>query len=242
MFIIQTEGVDMKILVLSSYTGKQKYQPDNPITREDLKSRAHYEQRIRELTDYSAPAGEMFTGPYAYATREGLRQIQGHKQYGQTKIDLYFPSNYYRVDLKKDLVHEKDSIVPFDVKPLSGTGNIDYRETDLSGRVQALIKRYDLVFSLLKKYHFLPLEHLFRIQYKAPLILLIARSWQISVPESRLVYAADLVGQIEGVTNYNYQGGVFRKLCEVACHEGFQVFEQVEQDPQRLIEIVLRGR
>ena len=232
----------MKILVLSSYTGKQKYQPDNRITREDLRSRAHYEQRIRELTDYGAPAGEMFTGPYAYAIREGLRQIRGHEQYSHTKIDQYFPSNYYRVDLGEDLVHENDIIVPFDVKPLSGTGNINYRETDLSGRVQALIERYDLVFSLLKEYHFLPLEHLFRIQYKVPLILLVARSWKVSVPESRLVYAADLVGQIEGVSKYNHQGAVFRKLCEVACREGFQVFEQVKQDPQRLIEIVLRNQ
>ena len=230
----------MKILVLSSYTGKQKYQPDNRITPEDLSPRAHYEQRIRELTDYGAPAGEMFTGPYAYAIREGLKQIRGHEQYKHTKIDQYFPSNYYRVDLGEDLVHENDIIVPFDVKPLSGTGNIDDGETDLSGHVQALIERYDLVFSLLKKYHFLPLEHVFRIQYKAPLILLIARSWSVSVPESRLVYAADLVGQI-GVSKYNYQGAVFRKLCEVACREGFQVFEQVKQDPQRLIEIVLRS-
>ena len=231
----------MKILVLSSYTGKKKYEPPNPITREELRSRAHYKQRIRELADYSAPAGEMFTGPYAYAIREGLRQIRGHEQYSQTKIDQYFPSSYYRVDLGEDLVHENDIIVPFDVEPLSGTGNINYGGTDLSGRVQALIERYDLVFSLLKKYHFLPLEHLFRIQHEVPLILLIARSWQVSVPESRLVYAADLVGQIEGVSKYNYQGAVFRKLCVVACREGFQVFEQVKRDPQRLIEIVLCG-
>lgn len=227
----------MKILVLSSYTGRQKCQPDNCITREDLKSRAYYEQRVRELTDYGAPAGEMFTGPYAYAIREGLRQIRGHEQYSQTKIDQYFPSNYYRVDLGDDLVHENDVIVPFDVKPLPVTGNIDYGETDLSGRVQALIERYDLVFSLLKKYHFLPLEHLFRIQYKVPLILLVARSWKVSGPESRLVYCADLVGQIEGVSKYNHQGAVFRKLCEAAYHDGFGVFERVKQDPQQLIEI-----
>ena len=231
----------MKILILASYTKGQKCKPDNRIQWEDLVGPpTRFEHRIRELSGYSVPAGEMFTGPYAYAIREGLRQIRGHEQYGQTKIDQYFPSSYYRVDLGEDLVHENDIIVPFDVEPLSGTGNLDYGETDRSGRVQALIERYDLVFSLLKKYHFLPIEHLFRIQYKVPLILLVARSWQISVPESRLVYAADLVGQIDGVSNYNYQGAVFRKLCEVACRDGFHVFEQVKQDPQRLREIVLR--
>ena len=228
----------MKILIFTSYTGKQKYKPHNRITREDRsRSRAHYEQRIRELTDYSASAGEMFTGPLHTQLRKGLRQIRGHEQYGQTKIDQYFPSDYYRVDLGRDLVHENDIIVPFDVEPL---GNIDYGETAHSDRVQALIERYDLVFSLLAKYDFLPLKHLFRIQDKVPLILLVARSWQVSVPESRLVYAADLVGQIDGVSNYNYQGAVFRKLCEVACRDGFGVFEQIKRDPQRLLEIVSR--
>ena len=236
----------MKILVLTSYTGKQKCKPHNCITRGDREHTrgdrehtAHYKQRIKELTDYGAPAGEMFTGPLHTQLREGLRQIRGHEQYGQTKIDQYFPSIYYRVDLEEDLVHENDIIVPFNVKPRSGTGNIDYDETARSDRVQALIERYDLVFSLLAKYDFLPLEHLFQIQYEVPLILLVARSWKVSVPESRLVYAADLVGQIDGVSNYNYQGAVFRKLCEAACRKGFGVFEHVKQDPQQLIEIAL---
>ena len=105
----------MKILILTSYTGKQKCRPHNCITRGDRESPARYKQRIRELTDYSARAGEMFTGDYACAIREGLRQIRGHEQYGQTKIDQYFPSSYYRVDLGEDLVHENDIIVPFDV-------------------------------------------------------------------------------------------------------------------------------
>ena len=224
----------MKILVLTSYTSKQKCKPHNCITRGDREHIAHYQQRIKELTNYGAPAGEMFTGPSHTQLREGLRQIRGHEQYGQIKIDQYFPSIHYRVDLRKDLVHENDIIVPFDVKPRSGTGNIDTARSD---RVQALIERYDLVFSLLARYDLLPLEHVFRIQYEVPLILLVARSWKVSVPESCLVYAADLVGQIDGVSNYNYQGAVFRKLCEAACREGFGVFEHVRQDPQQLIEI-----
>ena len=236
------EGIEMKILVLSSYTGRQKYQPDNRITREDRRSRAHYEQRIRELTDYSARAGEMFTGPYAYAIREGLRQIRGHEQYGQTKIDQYFPSSYYRVDLGEDLVHEDDIIVPFDVEPLSGTGNIDYGETATSERVEALMERYDLVFSLMEKYDVRRLENLFRNQRKVILILLAAPSWKISNPESvsntQLVDAgADLAEKLDGANRRNLRGVVFRKLCEAAYRDGFHVFERVRQDPQQLIEI-----
>lgn len=236
----------MKILILTSYTGGQKCKPYNRITREDLiRSRAHYEQRIRELTDYSARAGEMFTGLLHREVREGLRQIRGHEQYGRTTIDQYFPSDCYRVDLGRDLVHENDIIVPFDVKPLPGTGNIDYDETADFDRVQALIKRYDLVFSLLEKYHLLPLQRLFRSQCEATLVLLVAPSWNIPSPESlsstHIVHAgADLVGRLDRASRHNLRGAVFRKLCEVACCEGFQVFEQVKRDPQQLLEIVLR--
>lgn len=225
----------MKILILTSYTGQKKCNPPNPITREDRRrSRAHYEQRIGELADYSVPAGEMFTGHSHRDIREGLRQIRRHEQYSQIEIDQYFPSNWYRVDLGEDLVHENDKIVPFNIKPLSG----NYGETAHSNRVQALIKRYDLVFSLLEEYDFLPLKRLFQNQRKAPFVLLVAPSWNI--PRSpRIVYiGADLVGRLDRASRHNLRGAVFRKLCEVACCDGFDVFEQIRQDPQRLLEIV----
>ncbi|MDE0011540.1 MAG: hypothetical protein OXU36_10350 [Candidatus Poribacteria bacterium] len=230
----------MKILVLSSYTGDQRSKPPNPITRADL-CPAHYERRVEELTDYGVPAGKMFLGPYACPIRAGLRKIREHEQLkSQIEINHYFPTTCYRVDLQEDLVHEDDKIVPFDIEPRSGS----YDETDISGRVQALIERYDLVFSLLKEYDFLPLECMFESLYKkVTLIFLVAKSWKPadgwkrSVLKSRCVFVHQ-VRHIDGVSNYNYQGAVFRKLCEVARCEGFEVFEQVKQDPQSLIEII----
>ena len=230
----------MKILILTSYTGEKKCNPPNPITREDRsRSRAHYEQRIGELADDSAPAGEMFTGQSHRDIREGLRQIRRHEQYGQTKIDQYFPSKFYRVDLREDLVHENDKIVPFDVKPLSG----HYGETAHSACVQALIERYDLVFSLLEEYDVWPLQRLFRSQSKATLVLLVAPSWNFPSPNplssTHIVpVGACLVGKVDRASRHNLRGAVFRKLCEVACRDGFGVFEQIQRDPQRLLEIV----
>ena len=240
----------MKILILTSYTGKKRSNPPNPITREDCTgSRAHYKRRIEELAEYSVPAGKMFIGHSHRDIREGLRQIRGHEQYGQTKIDQYFPSHYYRVDLEKKLVHENDEIVPFNIEPCSD----NYGETAHPDRIQALIEDdalvfsllekliegYDLVFSLLEKYHFLPLRHLFQNQCQACLVLLVAPSWNI--PESpRIVpVGEDLVGKVERASRHNLRGSVFRKLCKVACHEGFQVFEQIKRDPQRLLEIAI---
>ena len=67
----------MKILILASYTTQQKDRPDNCIRREDLESASRFEHRIKELSDYSMPAGEMFTGQLHTQLREGLRQISG---------------------------------------------------------------------------------------------------------------------------------------------------------------------
>ena len=177
----------------------------------------------------------MFIGPSHRDIREGLRQIRGHEQYGQIEIDQYFPSIWYRVDLEEDLVCENTEIVPFEIKPRSG----NYDETAHSARVQALIDRYDLVFSLLEKYDFLPLKRLFQNQCNEKLVVLVAPSWNIPKSPHIVHIGACLVGKVERASRHNLRGAVFRKLCEVACCKGFGVFEEIKCDPQRLLELVL---
>ena len=251
----------MKILVLNSYTKKQKYKPDNLIRREDLSPPEHLDRRIRELSgynaegsyhesrDYSVRAGDMFTSQFHEQVRKGLTQVRNHEEYGETTLDLYFPanSNFCRVDRREPLVNEKHRIVPFDIEPLHDHDweGVDYGETALLERVEALMESYDLVFSLLAKYDVLELKGMFERHREVPLVLLAPPGWRISIPESlpntHLVCtgAKDLVGNLAGATNYNLRGAVFRKLCEVACREGFHVFEEVRQNPQRILDIVL---
>ena len=229
----------MKILILASYAKEQKYKPDNRLTREDLDPPARYKQRVKELRDYSVPAGEMFTGQLHTQLREGLRQ-----KYSETTLDLYFPWYGYRVDGKKSLVSENDCIVPFDNAPRQNLRVLEYGDTGIPEAVAALIERYDLVFLLLRPDDIRLLQRVFEVERAAILIFLIARSNAKYVadygPNVHAVYTADLVGQIDGVSNYNHQGAVFRKLCEAAYHQGIHIFEQVKQDPQRLLEIVLK--
>ena len=80
----------MKILILSCYTDKKKYNPDNCLCSEDLESPVHLESRIMELSDYSASAGEMFTGPQPTELRRGLKQIRKHDQYGENTLESVF--------------------------------------------------------------------------------------------------------------------------------------------------------
>ena len=82
----------MRILILSSYTTGQKQKPDNPLRAEDCTPPERLAARIKELCgynaegwysesrDYSAPAGEMFSGPLNTQLRQGLKQIREHDQ------------------------------------------------------------------------------------------------------------------------------------------------------------------
>ena len=240
----------MKILILSSYTTRQKHQPANLLQREDCNSDERLQWRLKELSgyntegwyhedrDYSAPAGEMFTGPLHTQLREGLKQIREHDQYGETVLNLYFPWHAYRVDREKSPVSENDIIVPFDIEP---PGDVEGKSSIPEGIV-ALIESYNLVFLILRPDDIRLLQRVFEVERAVPLIFLIARTNARCVPDDvpnvHAVYTADLVEQIDGVSNYNHQGAVFRKLCETAWREGFHVFEQIKQDPQRLLEIV----
>ena len=231
----------MKILVLSSYAGKQKYNPDNRIRSEDLEPPARLEGRIQELSDYSAPAGDMFTGPLHTQLRQGLKQIRKHEQYGENTLDLYFPGYHYRVDQKKIPVSENDPIVPFDILPPKKTDDLEDYETGFLESMGTLIESYDLVLSILRWQDIVRLQSIFEVERTATVIFLIAPNHKHVVnedlPNLHVVETdSDLRGNLH-TTNWAMKGVVLRRLCEAACHDGFHVFEQVKQDPQRLLEI-----
>ena len=243
----------MKILVLSPYTTGQKYKPDNLLRGEDCSSPKRLSRRIKELCgynaegwyhesrDYTAPAGEMFTGPLNTQLREGLRQIREHERYGETTLDLYFPWYFCRVDGKDDPVNENDVIVPFDTAPLHDLEVLEFGESGIPERTVALIERYDLVFSLLRQDDILSLQRVFEVERATTLIFLLAKSHKHVVnedlPNLHVVETGSALQKSLRTTNWALKGVVLRRLCEAACRQGFQVFEQVKQNPQQLLEI-----
>ncbi len=243
----------MKILILSPYTTGQKQKPDNPLRGEDCTAPERLEARLKELSgyntegwyhesrDYSAPAGEMFTGPLNAQLREGLKQIREHNQYGETTLDLYFPWYFCRVDGKKSPVNETDIIVPFDTAPLHELEVLEYGESGVPEQMASLIDTYDLAFSLLRQDDILSLQRVFEVERPTTLIFLLAKSHKHVVnedlPNLHVVETGSDFQKSLRTTNWAMKGVVLRRLCEAACRDGFQVFEQVKQDPQKLIEI-----
>ena len=244
----------MKILILSPYTTGQKYKPDNPLQREDTVSPERLKARVKELCgynaegwyhedrDYSAPAGEMFTGPMHVQLREGLKHIREHEGYGGTRLDLYFPWYACRVDGRKLPVSEQDTIVPFDMAPLHDAKVLEFGETGVPESVAALIERYDLIFSLLRKEDIISLQRVFEVERSAPLIFLLATSHKHVVDERlsnvHVVETGRNLAKAIRATNWSVKGVVLRRLCEAACSNGFHIFEEVKQDPQQLLEII----
>ena len=243
----------MRILVLSPYTTGQKYKPDNLLRGEDCNSSEHLERRIKELCgyndegwyhedrDYSAPAGEMFTGPLNTQLRAGLKQIREHARYGETTLDLYFPWYFCRVDGKKSPVNEEDIIVPFDTAPLHDLEVLEFGETGIPEETVDLIERYDLVFLLLRPDDILSLQRVFEVERATTLIFLLAPSHKHVVneelPNLHVIETGRALQKSLRTTNWALKGVVLRRLCEAACRDGFGVFEQVKKNPQQLIEM-----
>ena len=247
----------MRILILSPYTTGQKQKPDNPLRAEDCTSPERLEARIKELCgynaegwyhesrDYSAPAGDMFSGPMNTQLRAGLKQIREHDQDTETTLDLYFPWYFCRVDGQRIPVNEKDIIVPFDTAPLHKLEVLEFGESGVPERTADLIDSYDLVFSLLRQDDIQSLQRVFDVERATTLIFLLAKSHKHVVnedlPNLHVVETGSVLQKSLRTTNWALKGVVMRRLFEAACRDGFHVFEQVKQDPQQLIEIARRS-
>ena len=244
----------MKILIFNSYTTGQKHKLDNPLSAEDCSSPDRLKSRIKELCgfneegwhdkdrDFRLPAGEMFTGPLYVQLREGLKQIREHEEYGKTIIDLYFPWYYCRVDEKKEPVNEKDTVVPFDTAPLHELEILEFGESGVPERTVDLLKSYDLVFSLLRPDDIKSLQRVFDVERGVPLIFLLPKSQRKAVnedlPNVHVVETGSDLQKKLRTTNWALKGVVMRRLCEAACRDGFQVFEEVKKDPQLILDII----
>ncbi|MDE0638072.1 MAG: hypothetical protein OXI43_19705 [Candidatus Poribacteria bacterium] len=241
-------------MIFNSYTTGQKHKLDNPLSAEDCSSPDRLKSRIKELCgfneegwydksrDYRLPAAEMFTGPLYVQLREGLKQIREHEQYGKTTIDLYFPWYHCRVDGKMSPVGEKDIIVPFDTAPLHELEVLEFGENGVLEKTVDLLEGYDLVFSLLRQDDIKSLQRVFEVERATTLIFLLPKSQRKAVnadlPNVHVVETGSTLQKSLRTTNWALKGVVMRRLCEAACSQGFQVFEDVKQDPQQLIEII----
>ncbi len=245
----------MKVLIFNAYTTGQNHKLENPLSAEDCRSSGRLKSRIKELCgfneegwyskdrDYRLPAGEMFTGPMSTQLREGLKLIREHEDYGKTTVDLYYPWYYCRVDEKREPVNEKDIVIPFDTAPLHELEILELGESGVPERTIELLERYDLVFSLLRPDDIQSLQRVFEVERSVPLIFLLPKSQRKAVNEDlQNVHVVETGRDLQKklrTSNYALKGVVMRRLCEAACRDGFEVFEEVKKNPQKIIKLAL---
>ena len=166
--------------------------------------------------------------------RAGLKGVRKHDQYGETTVDLYI------ISTKHGLIKENHIIDPYDVPNnaspvLNGEGR-----GKLHHDVETLIENYDLVFFLLGATYVKALQLPFNVPDTVNQIFLIftrTTGYRNLIPEYLQNCDAVELHASEFSNGYTAKGLVFKGLCEAACRNSFQVFEQVKQDPQSLIEI-----
>ena len=235
----------MKILVITSCTSTKKHKPDNQLQIEDFCSPNRLAERTADLKPYEVPAAKMYTGQQHKLVLEGLEQVRG--DCAESDIDLSIISAGY------GLLRADEPIVPYDVTftGLRVKALLARRDAlELHRKVGNLIKDYELVFFLLGREYVRALQIIFENPSEATQIILAPPSW--NQPIRRLASShrhihvvctgEDLANQLSGASKYNLKGFLFKKVCEAACRDGLQLFEEIRQHPQMIRDIALEGK
>ena len=230
----------MKVLVITSCTGRKKHKPPNQLNYEDFASLKCLRRRTAELKDFKVPAAEMYTGQQHQHLMAGLEEVR--KVYGSAVVDLHIISAGY------GLLAEDDVIVPYNVT-FSGLnkGGLLARSNrlQLHEHVETLISGYDLVFFLLGKEYVQALQLPFKVPDTVTQIFLLGTGYKKLIPDSPNVHfvpAGSALARELGVMGVALKGFVFKQVCDVVHREGLQVFEKVRQRPQGIPDIALANR
>ena len=230
----------MRILVITSCTGRKKHKSPNQLTYEDFASSERLHRRTVELKDFKVPAAEMYTGQQHRHLMAGLEEIR--KVYGSAVVDLHIISAGY------GLLAEDDDIVPYNVT-FSGLNKVDLlarsNSLQLHERVETLIAGYDLVFFLLGKEYVQALQLPCEVPDTVTQIFLLGTGYRKLIPDSPNVHfvpAGSGLARELGVMGVALKGFVFKQLCEIVCREGLRVFERIRENPQLIPNIVLANR
>ncbi len=234
---LQLTTIYMKILVITSCTGRKKHRPPNQLKYEDFASPEEFHRRTAELKDFKTAAAEMYTGQQHRYLMAGLEKVR--KVYGASVVDLHIISAGY------GLIAEDEAIVPYNVT-FSGLNSGDLfalsNGLQIHKRVETLIAGYDLVFFLLGKEYVQALQLPFEVPNTVPQIFLLGAGYRRLIPDLpniHFVPAGSGLARKLGVMSVALKGFVFKQLCEVVCREGLSIFEKVKQNPQLILNTVL---
>lgn len=139
-----------RILVISSCTGEKSAKPANQLTLEDFRDPRHLARREAELSAFSRPAAELYTGAQHLRAVEGIRLLR-----------QVCPADFWILSAGYGLIPEDRPIVPYEVtfNTLKGAELLDWaRHLNIRSGFARMVKGYDLIFVLLGENYLRALE------------------------------------------------------------------------------------
>ena len=181
------------------------------------------------------PAVDLYIGTEHQRIKAGLEKVWGDRQCNGFNLD------WRLVSTKHGLIHTNKSLDPYDVN--TSESRI-YKSKELYKNIETLIKDYDLVFFILgnKFYKGQGLDKSpFKVSERVTLIFLLGDSFEDQIPDlpnMHFVPAGKPLAERLHTSPRILKGVVFKRLCDSACSQGFEVFEKIKNNPQCILEIV----
>lgn len=236
----------MRMLVITSCTGKKRYDPKQmskkPLSKEDFIDKEHLSKREKELADYACPAGEMYTGGQHIRLMEGIKTLRDH--FGEGVVDLYIVSAGY------GLISENKSIVPYNVTfiGMKVKEKTEWsRQIGIHDNLESLITKYDLVFFLLGEHYLraiaLPFD---AVTPEQKLVFFASDTTQEMIPHCAPYYFINVCG-LEDAKSLSdgivaLKGHIFNLLAQDAVYEDPSLFEKIYQDPNCILSLLEKHR
>lgn len=227
-----------RVLIITSCTGEKRFKPENQLTQEDFMHTARLRKREKQLSEFMAPAGEMYTGMQHIQLMEGVRTLR--KALEKPVIDVVIISAGY------GLIPEDRVIAPYEVTFNTMKGHeIDAwaKRLKIHQSLEKIISDYDLIFVLLGEKYLRAIS--------LPITLYEEQTWIFLAPGScsNLIKTSDPQAFVLPLTNaeakrYGFgsvglKGFLFKQFALIAAEQP-ALFEQIHQDPYRFQEIIDR--
>ena len=170
----------MRILVITSCTGEKKYKPENQLTIDDFKTigSKRFRQREKELSEFSLPASEMYTGQQHVRLMRGLELIRSVCPKNM-QTDLKILSAGY------GLLDEDAPIIPYEAT-FNGMKAKTLREwadfLKIPESILSTIQGYDLTIFLLGQGYLKAINFPKTISVKGNLVFLTGKGSKSSLP------------------------------------------------------------
>jgi hypothetical protein len=226
----------MKVLVVTGDTKEKRYNPEKPLTMDDLLDRDRTARREQELSAYRSLARNMFQGIGHLQMMEGLNRLW--RRLGKETAELFIVSAGY------GLVNGSYRIVPY--QPIfvgMGLKEIDRwsKYLKIPEGLDALIHGYQLAFFLLGR------EHLRAAGLPRPLpddvrAVFFASG---SFPSAQNTYSLSCSSRDAeefGFPPSGLKGYLFRLLCQEIIGRGPGLLDEIYRNPKVVGEVLTKYR